>query len=73
MTGVLGIVFGAILLVLGAAMISNYRSWGTLIVEKTVPKVLRVGEVESHRKTLGYSYFGGGVLFIVVGIVYLAK
>ena len=73
MTWLLGILLGVVLLLLGVAMITNYRSLGTQIVEKTVPKFFRVGEVETHRKYLGYSYLGGGVLFVVIGIAVLAK
>jgi FAD synthase len=54
-------------------MISNYQSWGTQIVEKTVPNFLRTADVDSNRKALGYSYFLGGIVFVVISIVAVAK
>lgn len=73
MGATLGIVFGLVLVGLGAAMVSNHHSWGTQIVEKTVPKSLRVGDAESYRKVLGYSYLGAGLVFMVVSIIVLAR
>jgi hypothetical protein len=69
---VLGIIFGLILVGLGGIMVSNYQTWGTQIVEKTVPRTFRVGDADIHRKFLGYSYLAGGLLFIIVAIAVLA-
>jgi FAD synthase len=70
---VFGIILGVVLVGLGAIMISNYQSWGTQIVEKTVPNFLRTADVDSNRKALGYSYFLGGIVFVVISIVAVAK
>jgi glycerol uptake facilitator-like aquaporin len=69
MGGIVAIVLGLVLAALGATMISNYRDLGIQIVEKTIPNLLRVGDAEHDRKTLGYCYLIGGIVFVVIGIV----
>ncbi len=73
MAGALTIVFGCVLVLLGVALLSNYRSAGAQILEKTIPNSLRTGDPDRYRKVLGISYLLGGMVFAVVGIVILAK
>ncbi|HEY1653334.1 MAG TPA: hypothetical protein VGG09_15725 [Acidimicrobiales bacterium] len=73
MGAVLVIVFGIVLVLLGATLLSNFRNVGVQIVEKTIPNSLRTGELERYRKVLGISYLLGGMAFAVVGTVILAK
>jgi hypothetical protein len=71
--GALAIVFGAVLVVLGVTLLSDYRNMGAHIVERTIPNSLRTGDPTRYRKVLGVSYLLGGIVFAVVGIVILAK
>jgi hypothetical protein len=73
MGAALAIFLGLVLVVLGGILITNYRDLGKQIVEKTIPNLFRVGKADDHGKTLGYCYFLGGVVFIVVGIVVAAR
>lgn len=73
MGGALVIVFGIVLVLLGATLLSDFRNLGAQIVEKTIPHSLRTGDPERYRKILGFSYLLGGIVFAVVGIVVLAK
>lgn len=69
--GALAIVFGIVLAVLGLALLSDYRSVGTKILEKTIPNSLQTADPERYRKVLGIGYLAGGIVFIGVGIVVL--
>lgn len=73
MGGALAIIFGIVLVALGVTLLSDYRSVGAQIVEKTIPNSLRTGDPERYRKVLGFCYLLGGIVFAVVGIAVLAK
>jgi hypothetical protein len=71
--GALTVVFGAVLSLLGVALLTDYRGVGARILEKTIPVSLRTTDPEKYRKILGFSYLIGGIVFAVVGIAVLAK
>lgn len=73
MGGALAIVFGLVLFLLGATLLSDYRNVGAHIVERTIPNSLRTGDPERYRKLLGFCYLLGGVVFAVAGILVLAR
>jgi hypothetical protein len=73
MGAIVGVVLGAVLVGLGATMVTNFRAWGTLIIEKAIPKLLRMGEAENDRKVLGAAYLVAGVVFVVVSLVVVIK
>jgi hypothetical protein len=52
--------------VLGLAMVVDYRSLGSRIVGDFIPRWLRLGPVDVHRKLVGYGYMVFGVLLLVV-------
>jgi hypothetical protein len=67
--GALAIVFGIVLVLLGIALLSDYRNLGTQILEKTMPNSLKSGDPEKYRKSLGTGYLIGGIVLAGVGIV----
>jgi hypothetical protein len=69
----LGIILGVVLILLGATLLSDYRTMGTQIVGKTIPNSLRTGDPDKYRRVLGSCYLLGGIVFAVVGIVVLAN
>ena len=54
----------------GLALLTNYRGWGTSNV-LNIPKLFRMGDVDTHRKILGVGYLGIGLVFLVVGLAAL--
>jgi hypothetical protein len=74
MTGaILAIIFGLGFMGLGYATLSEYRNVGSAIVENFVPKWARIGDTDTHRKVLAFSYIGGGILFFAVGMFAIAR
>jgi hypothetical protein len=71
--GALAVVFGIVLVLLGVALLSDYRNLGTQILEKTMPKALQTADPQKYRKSLGTGYLVAGIILAVVGIVVLGR
>lgn len=66
--GMLAVVF----VYVGVRLIRDPGGWGTGYVERTVPKVFKMGNTETHRLVLGWGYVLVGSLFLVVDIAFAA-
>ena len=73
MGAALAVVFGIVLVLLGVTLLSDYRSLGTQILEKTMPNTLKTGDPRKYRKTLGTGYLIGGTILAGIGVVILGK
>jgi hypothetical protein len=73
MGGALAVVFGIVLALLGAVLLSDYRNMGTQILEKTMPNSLKTGDPTKYRKALGTGYLIAGIILAGVGVVVLGK
>jgi hypothetical protein len=62
---------GAAFAVIGFLMVRNRGDFGSRFVESRIPKIFRIGDVETHRKVLGWAYLVLGSLFAVIGIALL--
>lgn len=47
-------------------------TWGNEFVERTTPRVFRMGTVDTHRRGLGVAYVIVGILFFGIGLAVLA-
>ena len=63
---VAGIVFGAC----GVVTLADYRGFGTRMIEG-VPAWMRFGTVARHRRVVGGSYLGFGLILVVLGMAEL--
>lgn len=71
MGGVFTVIFGVVLVLLGLTLMSDYRTLGTQILEKTMPNSLKAGDPKKYRKALGTGYLVGGIVLAGVGVAFL--
>jgi hypothetical protein len=64
---------GVVLIYLGVRTLRNTEGWGVSYVERSVPKMLRLGSVDTHRKILGSSYLATGMIFAAFGLGIVAS
>ena len=65
-------ILGAWFAVTGWRLLRNSEGWGLSYVERTVPRVFRMGTPDTHRKIVGVGWLLMGTLFAAIGIVFLA-
>jgi hypothetical protein len=61
------------LVLTGRALLRNERGWGVRYVERTTPRVFRMGTADTHRKILGTGYLVVGTIFTITGIALLVS
>jgi hypothetical protein len=72
MPGLIAFVAGAGFALFGARLLRNKNGRGERWVERTTTERFRVGTSDTHRKVVGWSYTGFGVILLAFGIGMLA-
>lgn len=70
MGALLAVVFGAFFVLAGIAVLADYGQFGTRTVN-SIPRVFRIGTVDTHRRVLGIGYVAVGSVMFVVGLAVL--
>ncbi len=59
-------VVGGVLAVLGGAMVSDVAGFGEWLVERAIPKALRMGSADADRRKFGWGYLLEGLAVAVI-------